>query len=150
MQYTETIEINLSRSRVTKLFDNPENYSQWQDSLLGLEYLSGEPGQQGARTLLHHKMGKREIEMVETITERDLPELFVATYEADGVWNQAINRFHELPGNRTLWTLESEFRCKGLMWILAKLFPGMFRKETRKVMEAFRMFAEGQGEEAPG
>ena len=71
------------------------------------ERLEGEPGQVGTRTRLLHKMGRREVEMLETVTRRDLPEVFIATYEAKGVWNEANNRFSEQGTNRTNWVMDT-------------------------------------------
>ena len=145
MKYTTTVEIDLPRAQVIELFDNQENYHKWQESLISLKNLEGDSGQVGTRTRLLHKMGPREIDMVETITQREFPDLFIATYEADNVWNEAINRFTELDDNRTQWTIETEFRFTGAMKLMASLMPDMFKKETQKVMGAFKAFAERGG-----
>ena len=142
MKYTTTVEIDLSRESVVELFDNQENYNKWQESLMSLELLEGEPGQVGTRTRLVHKMGPRKIDMIETVTKREFPDLFVATYEADNGWNEAINRFSILDEDRTQWTIETEFRFTGAMKLMASLMPSMFEKETQKVMESFKAFAE--------
>ena len=150
MKYTTYVEIDVPRAEVVGLFDNPDNMNAWQESLVGSERLEGEPGQVGTRTRLSHKMGKREIEMLETVTVRELPDLFTATYEAKGVWNIAVNRFTELDGGRTRWEIDTEFRCSGVMWIMTKLMPGMFKKQTQSVMDAFKTFAEARhGAEEP-
>jgi len=145
VKYKTNVEINLPRTRVVALFDNPDNYSQWQDSLVSQVRESGEPGQVGTRTRLEHKMGSREVTMLETVTHRELPDRFSATYEAKGVWNVADNEFADLGGERTQWTIHTEFRCKGFMWLMTKVMPGMFKKQTLATMEAFKAFAEKQG-----
>lgn len=150
MKYTNTVDIALPRDEVVALFDDLDNYSAWQESLVSLEPLEGEPGQVGTRTRLNHKMGKREVTMVETVTARELPDAFTATYEAPGVWNQAINRFSEIEGGHTRWDLDSEFRCSGFMWVLTTFAPGMFKKQTQATMEAFKAFAESQDAPAGG
>ena len=149
MKYTTTVEIDVPRERVTALFANPDHYADWMESLVGLERLDGEPGQVGTRTRLDHKMGKRAVTMTETVTVCDLPDLWRATYEADGVWNEAVNRFTDLDGARTRWVMDTEFRCKGIMWLMTTLMPGMFKKQTQATMEAFKAFAEGQGSAPP-
>ncbi len=143
MKYTTRVEIDLPRERVVAPFDNPDHYSAWQASLVSLERLEGEAGQVGTRTKLHHKMGRREVTMLETVTERTLPDRFTATYEADGVYNEAINRFEELEGGRTAWTIDTVFRCTGFMWLMTTLLPWMFKSQTKAVMTAFKTFAEG-------
>ena len=144
MQYDTTVEIALPIDAVIALYEDRARDADWQETLVSLEFISGEPGQVGTTTRLHHKMGKRESTMVETITERSLPDLFTATYEAKGVYNLARNRFAAIEDGRTRWTLETEFRCSGSMWVLTTVAPGMFRKQTRATMEAFKAFAESR------
>ena len=71
MKYTLSTTINLPRSKVIELFDNPDNMSKWQPELQSFEHISGEPGEPGAKSRLKYKMGKREVEMIETITARN-------------------------------------------------------------------------------
>ena len=74
--------------------------------------MSGEPGQVGAESRMVQTMGKKQIVMIETITERNFPDLFACTYEADGVWNLVENYFHD-HGDITQWVMDTEFRCTG-------------------------------------
>lgn len=142
MKYRNVIVIDLPRDHVIKLFDNAENMKYWQEGLINYEHLSGTPGEQGAKMKLNYKMGKREIEMIETITKRELPEVFNGTYEAKGVFNIVGNKFEILDENKTLWTSENEFRFKGFMKIVAFLMPGAFKKQSMKYMKDFKAFAE--------
>ena len=144
MQYTTTIEIERPRDEVIALFVDQDNYPQWQDTLVRREHIEGEPGQEGLKTRLLHQMGKRQIEMVETIVKSELPELFVATYTSKGVYNEAVNRFVAVDDKRTAWTMDTVFSCKGMMWLMTTLMPGMFKKQTRATMSAFRDFAESK------
>ena len=142
MKYTTTIEIDVPPARAIELFGNPHHCSDWMESLVDMDVLQGEPGQMGTKTALWHKMGKREITMIETVTHRDIPNLFTATYEANGVWNQAIRHFQRLEDERTAWKMETEFRCSGIMWLLTTLRPGMFKRQTQATMGACKAFAE--------
>jgi hypothetical protein len=145
MKYAISIDISLSRDRVVELFDSSEHYRDWQDSLVRLERIDGVAGQVGTKMWLHHKMGKRDISMLETVMLRDLPERYSATYETHGVWNEASSRFYDLENGHTRWELTSEFRCSGFMWLMTKLMPGSFKKQTSATMKAFKDFAEGSG-----
>ena len=87
-------------------------------------------------------MGKREIEMTETIEQRALPDLFSGVYEANGVWNLVENHCEDLPNGGTKWRIDTEFRCAGFMRIMAFVIPGVFRKQTAKYMDLFKKFAE--------
>ena len=143
MHYSVTVEINLPRERVIELFDNPDNIPHLQPSLLSFTHLTGEAGQAGATSELKYQMGKREITMIETITERNLPDVFSGTYETKGVWNQVSNHFVELNG-KTMWTMNTVFKCTGMLRIMAWLMPGMFKKQTTADMLSFKAFAESQ------
>ena len=145
MKYTNQIEIDLPRQRMIELFDNPENMKQWQPGLQSYEFISGKPGEEGSKMRLKYKMNNRDLEMIETIIKRDLPDEFSGTYEAKGVYNIVKNRFVSLGPNRTKWISETEFRFSGFMKILGFLFPGMFKKQSQKFMEMFKEFAEKQG-----
>ncbi|MFT6694840.1 MAG: hypothetical protein ACJAXU_000330, partial [Paracoccaceae bacterium] len=89
-----------------------------------------------------YKMGRREIVMIETLESCDLPESLIAIYEADKVWNRNENWFVDL-GDTTRWDMKCEFQCNGFVKILSVLMPGMFRKQTMKMMGNFKAFVEG-------
>ena len=112
--------------------------------IISFDHISGTAGEVGAKSKLLYKMGKREIEMVETITVKNLPDEFSGTYEAKGVWNEVKNYFHEIDENTTKWVSENEFKCSGFMKIIAWLMPGNFKKETKKYLIYFKEFTENQ------
>lgn len=142
MKYSTEVIVNLPLTKVIPLFDSEENLFKWQPELISLEHLSGDKGEVGAKSMLRYKMGKREIEMVETITVKDLPKEFSATYEANGVWNEVRNYFEELEGGKTRWYTENDFRFSGFMKIIALLMPGSFKKQSQKYLDQFKAFAE--------
>jgi hypothetical protein len=142
MKYSIERELDVPRERVIMLFEARDSLFEWQEGLQSFDHVSGVPGQPGAVSKLVFKMGKRNVEMTETIQRRDLPELFSGIYEADGVWNLVENHFAELPNGRTHWRIDTEFRCKGFMRIMAIAMPGMFKKQTAKYMDMFKEFAE--------
>lgn len=145
MKYTVETEINLPITRVVELFDDPENLKHWQPGLISFEPISGTPGQTGAKSKLKYKMGKREIEMIETITVRNLPQEFSGTYEAKGVFNIVKNYFRPVSDNKTKYINETEFQFSGFMKLIGFLMPGAFRKESEKYLRQFKEFAEKQG-----
>lgn len=124
------------------LFDNAENLSKWMKGLQSFEHLSGTPGQAGAKSKLVFQMGKRRMEMIETITASNLPEEFSGTYETNGVIDTVKNKFVPIPGNKTKYVTEHEFKLAGFMKIIAWLAPGMFKKQSMKYLEDFKNFAE--------
>lgn len=144
MKYSVSITIDKPVNEVVALFDNVDNMKKWMDGLESFEPLDGTPGEVGAKSRLRFKMGKREIEMIETITAKNLPEEFTGTYEAKGVFNIVRNSFEPLPGNKTKYTTEQEFQFKGFMKLMGLLMPGAFKKQSMKYLQDFKAFAESQ------
>lgn len=142
MQYTSEIIIDLPRDRVIELIDNADNMKHWQKGLISYEFTEGEPGQNGSKMKLFFEMGKRKVEMVETIVENKFPEEFHATYEAKGVFNDIKNKFIVVDDNTTKWIQENEFQFSGFMKIMSAFMKGAFSKQTLKTQKDFKEFAE--------
>lgn len=146
MKYTLTIDIDLPLPKVIKLFDNPNNWSKWQNDFVSFKSLIGKPGDEGSKTKLINKVGRSETEMIETVEVKNLPEEMTCIYEADGnwlgAWNKVTNRFYQLEKNKTQWKFESDFKCRGLLKLMSLLMPNMFKKASLKDMKNFKKFAE--------
>lgn len=143
MNYTNEIIINRPIAQVIALFDSSENLKQWMPGLQSFEHLSGTPGEPGAKSKLVFLMGKREMVMVETIIENQLPEKFSGTYEANGTLNIQKNSFLAVDENTTRWVSHAEFRFSKLfMKLMGLLMPGAFKKQSRLFQEKFKEFAE--------
>jgi hypothetical protein len=119
---------------------------KWQPGLESFEHLSGTPGQPGARSKLVYQMGKRRIEMIETILTRNLPEDFTGSYEAKGVYNVIRVSFIPVDANTTRYVAENEFKFTNLtMKIFSWLMPGAFKKQSQQYLDLFKAFAEREG-----
>jgi len=135
------IEINAPRSRVVALFDNPANLVKWQPDLIKFEPISGTPGQPSAKSRLVYRAGKGELELIETITLRNLPDEFSGTYESKMGMTRISNRFVD-NGPTTRWIVDTEFSGSWIMKVLSLVMGGMMRAQTLKVVQAFKVFAE--------
>ena len=144
MIYTVSITINLPRKRVIELFDNPDYLKEWMPGLISFETISGKTGEVGTKSRLKFQMGKRTMELIETITVRNLPDEFSGTYEAQGVFNIVKNKFIEISENQTNYISEQEFQFKGFMKILGWIFPSMFKKQSMTYLTNFKKFAESK------
>lgn len=142
MKYTVEIEINKPIQDVIALFDDPNNLKEWMEGLLSFEHLSGERGFPGAKSMMRFNMGGKEIEMIETITVRNLPHEFSGTYEAKGVFNVVKNFFYPVGDNKTKYVSEQEFIFSGSMKLIGLMMPGAFKKESMKHLTNFKRFAE--------
>lgn len=146
MKYSNQVIINKPIGRVIELFDSVENLYKWMPGLLSYEHISGEPGHAGAKAKLKFKMGKREIEMIETVTLRDLPHEFSGTYEAKGIYNPQRNLFIAIDANTTKYESISEFQFKGFgMKLLGLLMPNAFKKQSQIYLDKFKEFVESEG-----
>lgn len=143
MKYTTEIVVDLPRDEFLKKFDDPENMKHWQRGLIAYEQLSKNPDTEGAQMTLHYKIGKRDLEMIETIIKKNLPNEMFTTYDTKGVHNLQKNYFMEEGDGKTRWVSKSEFEFSGLgMKLMAFLMPGAFKKQSLKYMEDFKNFAE--------
>ena len=143
MTYKLQISVGLPKTKLINLLKSQEDLASWQPELQSFELVSGEPGQEGARTILKYIYGKRLVEMTEEILRVTSDETIVY-YEATGAKNWVTNRFVVLNENTTMWILESEFKCSGFLKLLTILNPGMFKKQTWQSMERFKDFAESK------
>lgn len=142
MKYKNEITINAPREYVVALFTDPANIEKWQPGFQSMERIKGEGNEVGAQHRMRYKMGKRDIEMVETITQNALPELFAATYETKGVWNEVSNHFEELENGTTKYWTESEFKMSGMMKLFGWIMPGAFKKQSQQYLDLFKNFVE--------
>ncbi len=144
MKYELSVEIEKPIEDVIALFDSVDNLYEWMDGLESFEHLEGTPGEVGAKAKLKFDMNGRKIEMIETITVKDLPREFSATYDAQGVNNIVRNRFQKINDDRTSYETENEFQFSGIMKIFSWIMPGQFKKQSLKYMEDFKKFAESK------
>lgn len=142
MHYTQEITIDLPREKVVEIWNNTENLKYWQTGLQRYSHITGEPGKEGAQMLLNFKIGKREVDLTETIMLNELPEKFNGKYEWNGGWNSLKNTFIELGENQTVWVSECEMHMKGFMKVMMFLMPGSFKKNSYKFMKNFKALAE--------
>jgi len=142
MKFTCTVDIDLNRKRVIELFDNPDNMQYWQDDFVSFQHKEGIAGSVGAKSIVKYK----RVELIETIIKKDLPNELHGLYEGSWGKNTMNNYFESIGSNKTLWRAEVEFlEFNGLMMKIMKvLFPGVFKKQTQKWMDQFKVFSESQ------
>ena len=143
MKYSCEVTIDLPREQVIELFDSADNIKKWQTGLHSFEHISGEPGQPGAKSRMVYDENGRRLEMIETITSRNLPDEFSGTYEAKGVMYWVSNHFYEDGLDRTRRVLDSEFQFSGFYRVMGVVMKGSFPKQTMTMMNQFIAFAEG-------
>jgi len=146
MKFSCTVDINLPRKKVIELWDNEEHLGQWQTGFLNFQQLSGEKGKDGAKAIMTYDFRGRPMEIQETILANNLPDSFSGKYEHKHMDNTMYNSFVALDANTTRWQADVEYvQFKAFVpKMMAKLFPGMFRKQTQTWLDQFKAFAEGE------
>lgn len=127
--------IERPRDAVADLYADRPRIKEWLPGLVEYKHLSGEPGQPGAKAEL-----VLELTVVETVTDRNLPDSFSHTVERKKICIPIENIFEELSPSSTKWTLEAEI--KG--WITEKFLRGREEEFKSKYMEPFKKFAEAE------
>ena len=140
MKFSCTIDIDAPIDHVVSVFKNPDNLKHFQDGFISKELLSGTEGEKGAVS----KMTYEKLELQETILISNLPEEFLALYEHKHMTNTMSVSFVELSDSKTRYSSEIEYtKFNGLfIKVIAKLFPGMFKKQVYKWMEQFKSYTE--------
>ncbi len=142
INYTTDITINVPREKVIELFDNAENIKKWQPEFQSSTHISGEPGQEGAKSLWKYTMNNKEVEMEEVITKRNFPDSFEGKYTMKGTENIMKQTFIEVDENTTKWESYNEFHLSGFMKLMSWFMPKAMKKGTDRYMKNFKEFAE--------
>ena len=142
LKYSEEININCNIDTVVALSIDPYNMLKYMDGIESYELISGDHREIGAKWKVVYKNGEVEMEMIETVISKNLPESMTVTWEMSGVVNTVTNRFVKVDNENTQFINDQEFAFKGFMKIMAFLMPGNFKKQTRLYLEAFKTFVE--------
>lgn len=142
MKFSCDINIDAPLDHVVEIFKNPDNLKHFQDDFISKELISGEEGQQGAIS----KMVYKKLELKETVLVSNLPKEFKGLYEHKHMTNTMTVTFEPLSENQTTYTSEIEYTAfNGFMIkLMAKLFPGLFKKQVYKWMVQFKAYTESK------
>ncbi|WP_299554275.1 hypothetical protein [Seonamhaeicola sp.] len=142
MKFTCTVNINKPKLEVVKHFEDPEALKQSQKGFQNMEHLSGNKGEAGATSKLIYD----KFDLIETIIENKLPDAFYAQYEHKNMSNTMHSKFAAIKDNETQLTCDIHYtRFSGFMIkFMAKVFPGMFKKQVDKWLVNFKNYAESR------
>lgn len=146
MKYKGAIIINKPRNEVTDLFINSDYNKEYQDGFIKKELISGTKNQNGAKSKMYFKYGKRDMILTETITQNNLPDSFEANYYHKHMENTMKCVFTKISDTQTRYEYEYEYiRINWFMpKLMAILFPNMYRKQGEKWIQQFKHFVEKQ------
>jgi uncharacterized membrane protein len=148
MKYSCTVEINLPIDKVIALWTNEDHYKHWQDGFQSIEVIEGQAGAIGTKSRILLEQGKRKMELMETIISNQLPEEKKALYEHIHMSNTQLSKFEKINENKTRYISIVEYtQFNGFLpKLMAGLFPKMFKKQSQKWMDQFKVFAENKNE----
>lgn len=145
MKYRCVVDINVPIDKVVSLWSDERQFHNWQDGFQSIELIEGQTDAVGSKSRILLKQGKREMELIETIISNDLPNEKKGLYEHIHMTNTQTTRFEKIDEHNTKYISEVEYtKFNGFMpKMMAKLFPGMFKKQSQKWMNQFKVFVEG-------
>jgi len=140
MKFNCAIDINRSIKDVSDAFQDTEVMKVCQDGFIEIIHLSGEKGKKGATAKIIYE----RLELIETIIENDLPELFFAKYDHKHTSNTMKVSFKEISPVKTEYCTEIEYlEFKGtIVKLMAKIAPFFFKKQVMKWMKLFKLHLE--------
>lgn len=140
MKFSCSIEIDSPRTTVAEIFSNPEHLKYFQEGFKSKEHISGIVGEAGATS----KMIYDKLELIETILYNNLPDKFKALYEHKYTTNTMEVQFIALNENKTRYICDVEYtEFNGfIIKVLAKLYPGFFKKQILKWMYLMKAYIE--------
>ena len=144
MKFRCSVDIDVPRDFAVELFADKSNLPDWQPEFLSVESIDGNPGQSGTTTWMKYQSGKHKFDLYETVRTNNLPQEFVGEYETPGTcWNTMRSTFVDTAKDKTHYEAEIEYKFYGFMIRMMALFmPRVFRKQTQKYLDNFKVFAE--------
>ncbi|WP_025741501.1 SRPBCC family protein [Aquimarina pacifica] len=142
MKYTTRVIINQPLELVTKEYKSRKNMKHWQKGFVSVEPLVIEEEKTGTTVKLIYRIGKKEIEVTETIILMDLPESIHRTFDSKNIYNIQENNFEKLPNGSTKWTSTNEFRFSGSLKFMKPFLYAAFKNKSYMQMQNFKVFIE--------
>ncbi|QIE59640.1 SRPBCC family protein [Rasiella rasia] len=145
MKISGAITVNSTQEKVAHFFADPQYLKYYQDGFIRKERVSGTVGQEGAIAMLYYQNGRHTIDLEETITKNELPNLFEAKYHHKHMDNTMKCRFVAINDHQTRYEYEYLYTRMTLMpKIMSWINPGMFSKPPKKWLQQFKEFVEKQ------
>ncbi|MBJ7880542.1 SRPBCC family protein [Gelidibacter salicanalis] len=143
MTYSLDIIIEAPISECTEKFITLHNRKHWQRGLLSIEHISGTPRSVGSKMKMQYLLGKHQMALMETITHKNLPHQWHATYTTDGMDTIQENYFKTTPENYTQWTSINTFLPLNFkMRLMIYVMPRALKKQSLQYMKDFKTFVE--------
>ena len=144
MKYTCSVKVPLNRTDCVNLWMDESQFAEWQDGFQSKTWIEGKPNEIGSKSDIVLAQGKRRMELRETILDNNLPEHIEGRYDHIHMTNTQKITFEAMSSDSTLLTSDVEYTAfhSFMPKLMAKLFPGMFKKQSHKWLDQFRELAE--------
>lgn len=148
MELHNEIRINAPMEFVASYLRRSEYFDRWQDDFQSATLLRGDCNQKDAQTRMMYKFGRSSMELIETVSDNNLPHSFEALYEHKHMDNTMLSTFSDNGHGTTIYSTQVNYiEMKGLVIkIMAKIFSGKFKKGPEKWMQQFKKFVESEWE----
>ncbi|MBT8232656.1 MAG: SRPBCC family protein [Saprospiraceae bacterium] len=142
MKYTISNVINKPLALCHKTITDHEAAKHWMEGLQRIEHVSGNPGEEGAKSDIYFLHKNKELIIKETILEQNLPRQIKFAYDSPMGSNVVELKFEEISENQVKQTNTTEMKMKGFMKILGPLFKGMMKKQSYIYLNGFKDYVE--------
>jgi uncharacterized protein YndB with AHSA1/START domain len=145
-RFEQKVSIRRPVQHVFRMYTDHARMPAWQPGLLEIEEVSGTPGRAGAVSKLRYQFGRRKMIMTETVVEVVPPNRYVVTYALKGLRHTVSHSFTAKGSGETEWVAVSEYRFRGLMWLLGRSMRGGLEEQGRILMGNFKGYVESGAE----
>jgi len=142
MKFIVEIHIKRSINKVVTHFECHDFRLCRERGLTNIRHLSGLPGQDGARYLLHYENGSKALTIEEKILANRLPEEFIAHYSTPGIDYTVSSKFIAVAEFETIWVMEMDFTFSGFQSFLSIFMRPSLKKRSQAIMNHFKQFIE--------
>jgi len=144
MKYTCTVEIPLNQKECVDLWMDESKFHLWQDGFQHRKWIEGEPNANNSKSEILLAQGKNRMELEERIIDNSLPDYILGEYVHKHMTNTQKTSFQIISEDSTLIRSDVEYTAfRGFLpRLMAKLFPGMFKKQSQKWLDQFKLLAE--------
>jgi hypothetical protein len=144
MRYTCNVQINKPLDEVVKQFGREENLYKWMEGLQQIRPISGTRGEVGYKCGMVFLHKDKEMELIETTLELDLPRVARFSYESPMGYNEVAINISEIDSLTTNYTSDNYFKLKAPMSWFGFLMKGLFKKQSMKYLTALKNFIESE------
>lgn len=144
MKYRSYIDINKPLDEVFTFWVNSENHHLWQDGFVKITLLEGVEHEVGAKSEILLKYKNKDMVLIETVLSVNLPYHKEALYEHKHMSNTQKTIFESISADKTRYITEVEYvKFNGFLpKLMGKLFPSMFKKQSEKWINQFKVACE--------